>query len=630
MSDASNLIQEYKKLPSSGPRELTPTMIHSIEEADRPTKRGKKPETQKEVRVTKPTKGQTPKKRNDSDSEYVSPIIKPSTHTDSKSESSDEEASARGATPPHSPTPEVHVRSKAPSPTPVSIPVSIPPIFPITTSQPSTTIPISAPIFTEATSTTTTGVRTNVSDTGARSSATEPPFTIEPPVTTEPPVSNEPPVTTKPLSPTQSTETNTVLGGEDLEFDSTYFSPYRVQSDDDEDAPVTKSHLKAVTEKLNQLLSSSSANAYFEAALKVMFSSVVKEHDASLSVAAKAIEASTSQCQKASLAAASQKNSQIVNASVDNLQRSLQAERSNLEAARQAIEAANATLHANVNDRLTQLEVELAVENHIMDELDKHTSQLKMQNLRLRTATNELNDFKCEREVIRSSVGDVHSILFHLLDAHDPILTISIRRHLPDKLRPALDILSRIEGVSVTDVQPKEGGDKAKSQPPPEPKSTAKPKVNEASDSKRDKKKKKIGEDDTNDEDDVFEENPSKPFQKTKLSDKELEEKFKKETVELEKNRKEKEILEKKKSIFLEWTIYSLQRSTIDEPSTHWLEPVMSFGLENSKDVLFDMSFGLENSKDVLSCRSAIVLDLEFTEDYNCQGTEALYSREVH
>lgn len=44
VSEASNVIQEYKKLPSSGPRELKPAMIRSIEEADKPAKRGKKPE----------------------------------------------------------------------------------------------------------------------------------------------------------------------------------------------------------------------------------------------------------------------------------------------------------------------------------------------------------------------------------------------------------------------------------------------------------------------------------------------------------------------------------------------------------------------------------------------------------
>lgn len=61
VSEASPVIQEYKKLPSSGPRELTPTIVCSIEEADKPTKRGKQ-EKQKEVRVIKAARGKTPRK----------------------------------------------------------------------------------------------------------------------------------------------------------------------------------------------------------------------------------------------------------------------------------------------------------------------------------------------------------------------------------------------------------------------------------------------------------------------------------------------------------------------------------------------------------------------------------------
>ncbi|KAL7609329.1 hypothetical protein Lser_V15G14496 [Lactuca serriola] len=282
-------------------------MVRSIEEADKPAKRGKKTETQKEWIVAKPTNGQTPKKRksdkaapsqpkqkqqkkparrlilqssSDSDSEYVLPKEKSTAPSESGSESSDEEASSRAATPPRSPTTEIPVRSQPPSPPPVSVPMSIPLVFPISTSQPSTSIPIPDPIFTETTTTTTTK--------GVHSSAPEPPFTAEPPVTTEPHI------TTKPLSPTQSTETTPVLGGEDFEFDSTYFSPYRVQSDEDEEAPITKRHLKAVTNKLDQLISSSSTDAYSDAALKALFSSVIHEHNASLSATAKAIDAATS------------------------------------------------------------------------------------------------------------------------------------------------------------------------------------------------------------------------------------------------------------------------------------------------------------------------------------------------
>ncbi|CAI9285173.1 unnamed protein product [Lactuca saligna] len=151
---------------------------------------------------------------------------------------------------------------------------------------------------------------------------------------------------------------------------------------------------------------------------------------------------------------------------------------------RQAIQQANEKLHANFNDRLTQLEAELAVENRIMDELDRRTSQLKLQTQNLRTAEAELNDLKC---------------------------------HLADKLRPTLNILSRIEGVPVTGVQPKQGGEKVTSQPPPSGSNpsagpSAGPKGNEASVSNKDKKKKKIGNDDTNNQEDVYVENPKNPF----------------------------------------------------------------------------------------------------------------------
>lgn len=60
VSKESKVIQEYKKLPSLGPRELTPEMIRSIEDADRPTKRGKKADKKKEGPSTKAS---TPKKR---------------------------------------------------------------------------------------------------------------------------------------------------------------------------------------------------------------------------------------------------------------------------------------------------------------------------------------------------------------------------------------------------------------------------------------------------------------------------------------------------------------------------------------------------------------------------------------
>ncbi|KAL7603437.1 hypothetical protein Lser_V15G20515 [Lactuca serriola] len=98
------------------------------------SKRGKKPEKQKEVMVIKPAKGKTPRKQksdkeapsqpkqkktkkpawrlilqssSDSNSKYVPPGNKQPTPTTSESKSSDEEISVRGDTPPSHPHPSI-------------------------------------------------------------------------------------------------------------------------------------------------------------------------------------------------------------------------------------------------------------------------------------------------------------------------------------------------------------------------------------------------------------------------------------------------------------------------------------------------------------------------------------------
>nr|KAJ0186864.1 hypothetical protein LSAT_V11C900487940 [Lactuca sativa] len=121
---------EYKKLPSSGPRELTADMVKSIEGTDKPTKRGKNHKKQKSEKAApaqpKPKKVKKPARRlilqssSDSNYEYVPPNQPTIPPRESDSESSEDEGSVHGDTPPRSPTSEVPVQSQAPSPPPVS------------------------------------------------------------------------------------------------------------------------------------------------------------------------------------------------------------------------------------------------------------------------------------------------------------------------------------------------------------------------------------------------------------------------------------------------------------------------------------------------------------------------------
>lgn len=59
-----------------------------------------------------------------------------------------------------------------------------------------------------------------------------------------------------------------------------------------------------------------------------------------------------------------------------------------------------------------------------------------------------------------------------------------------------------------------------------------------------------------------------------------------------EKDRKEKEahdILESRKTFFPLWTLERFLHEAVDFPNVHWLEPVTSSELANTKDSQFDM-----------------------------------------
>ncbi|XP_052627004.1 uncharacterized protein LOC111900825 [Lactuca sativa] len=180
--------------------------------------------------------------------------------------------SPRGTTPPHSPTPTKPLNDKVPTPPPsppkTIVPTLVAPIPPPPTSQtttfvpppppvssiPISTTPLTPPIFSQATTTTipTTiitepPVNFNISDMGADTEA-------------------EPPVISKPFSPSPSTDSGDTLGGDNVEFDSTYYSPYRLPTDDDEESHVSRQQLQSIVDKLDQLLASK--KSYHDVVLK--------------------------------------------------------------------------------------------------------------------------------------------------------------------------------------------------------------------------------------------------------------------------------------------------------------------------------------------------------------------------
>lgn len=177
------------------------------------------------------------------------------------------------------------------------------------------------------------------------------------------------PVITKPPSPSCSTESEPILGGANFEFDSTYYSPYRLPSEDDDEAPLSKQHLQSLHDKLDKLLASPST--YFDVVLKAFLDTDIQQYTSSIDKSTDAVKASTLSCQKATLEVTKvvqeskifldsfkrheDSNAAKVNASIDNLSKSLQEENIKLDKVRSKLKDDHNSLLSLFNSRLKRL-----------------------------------------------------------------------------------------------------------------------------------------------------------------------------------------------------------------------------------------------------------------------------------
>ncbi|KAL7616778.1 hypothetical protein Lser_V15G04431 [Lactuca serriola] len=191
------------------------------------------------------------------------------------------------------------------------------------------------------------------------------------------------------------------------------------------------------------MASSSSHHPYSEAAIQGMVDTFIKAHEASISKATDAIAASTKVCIEAtekvdklvhnanifleSLQGATGLNSSKVNGTIAKLEESFAAKKQHFASLRQSIQKDNVALQSSLNECLTKLQANLAMENLIMDDIVLKTTQLKTKNLQLSQVNKEVAHLRSQRAVVKSCVSDIHAILSNVLEAHDPIFTLSVR-----------------------------------------------------------------------------------------------------------------------------------------------------------------------------------------------------------
>ncbi|CAI9262244.1 unnamed protein product [Lactuca saligna] len=176
--------------------------------------------------------------------------------------------------------------------------------------------------------------------------------------------------TTPPTSQPQD-DPDIPLGADGLDFDTFHYSLFSVQGESDDDAPVTQRHIRALFNKLESLIASSTATsiqAYYEAAVKGMLNTLKKEHAINLEKANKSVEDSTLS----------------LNDAITKLSTLLRIERENLEKLHTDINADNTSFPTSISSRLTKFQEDLAVESKIMDELALRTNQLISKSIMLK------------------------------------------------------------------------------------------------------------------------------------------------------------------------------------------------------------------------------------------------------
>ncbi|CAI9272811.1 unnamed protein product [Lactuca saligna] len=181
------------------------------------------------------------------------------------------------------------------------------------------------------------------------------------------------------------------------------------------------------------------------------------------------------------------------------------------------------------------------------------------------------------------------------VETRDSLLIVSVRQYLADKIKPVFSMLNKIEGVSDRDDLPKQGRDnkdqtkKMTSEPIGE--NEQKPNSN-PKDQKDNKASGSKGKEKVIDDDEEEEEGLSKGEKLIrKKCNMELDNLLNL-RQELEAKEAEAEIakvtLATQKSLFPPWTLERIQKEAGDDPTTHWLEPSVSFELDNIVDSQLD------------------------------------------
>ncbi|CAI9276630.1 unnamed protein product [Lactuca saligna] len=81
-----------------------------------------------------------------------------------------------------------------------------------------------------------------------------------------------------------------------------------------------------------------------------------------------------------------------------------------------------------------------------MDSIALKTESVKVLTVKLEQDKKNVQDVMSEKVVMKTCIIDVNGVLSDIIETREPMITIIVRKHLAEKLRPVFAILHHLEG----------------------------------------------------------------------------------------------------------------------------------------------------------------------------------------
>ncbi|CAI9284479.1 unnamed protein product [Lactuca saligna] len=257
--------------------------------------------------------------------------------------------------------------------------------------------------------------------------------------------------------------------------------PRILRNESDDEAPVTRGKLKAIHEKVDSLLhasKSSSTDDYSQATVKYLLETLTQEHSTNLEKMNKVINASANVCNNMTkkvdklitdatvfmekFQSSFESNTTKANEIISSLGSTLKTKKSKLQEVVTGIKSDHAKSQSSISSQISKLQDDLTMENKIMDALA----------------------VKTEMASTKSDIADVTGMLSDIIETRDSMTTVTVKKHLAEKLSLVFTMLHQLEGDLESIYVPKQGGEGMSQSKKEDPKPSAKPTVKSESEPK--------------------------------------------------------------------------------------------------------------------------------------------------